>query len=164
MRALAGAGQGRAGRAAQPVPCPQVKVEQTALELRLTPLTVLLRSVLDQLQDKDPARIFAQPVSLKEVGVARPARGGRSAARGRLPGGAWGVPAGPRVFGVYGSRSLRGWGRGAGSSVQSRAREARVPLREKPSRTAPPAGRVRRSGRRVQFKELEAEGPRQVVG
>ncbi|XP_032201776.1 bromodomain-containing protein 1 isoform X3 [Mustela erminea] len=45
----------------------QVKVEQTALELRLTPLTVLLRSVLDQLQEKDPARIFAQPVSLKEV-------------------------------------------------------------------------------------------------
>nr|KAF6267547.1 bromodomain containing 1 [Myotis myotis] len=38
-----------------------------ALELRLTPLTVLLRSVLDQLQEKDPARIFAQPVSLKEV-------------------------------------------------------------------------------------------------
>lgn len=53
----------------------QVKVEQMALELRLTPLTVLLRSVLDQLQEKDPARIFAQPVSLKEVGVltARPA-------------------------------------------------------------------------------------------
>lgn len=48
---------------------PQVKVERMALELRLTPLTVLLRSVLDQLQDKDPARIFAQPVSLKEVGV-----------------------------------------------------------------------------------------------
>ncbi|XP_045690870.1 bromodomain-containing protein 1 isoform X2 [Phyllostomus hastatus] len=45
----------------------QVKVEQLALELRLTPLTVLLRSVLDQLQDKDPARIFARPVSLKEV-------------------------------------------------------------------------------------------------
>lgn len=40
-----------------------------ALELRLTPLTVLLRSVLDQLQDKDPAHIFAQPVSLTEVGV-----------------------------------------------------------------------------------------------
>lgn len=48
---------------------PQVKVEQMALELRLTPLTVLLRSVLDQLQEKDPARIFAQPVSLKEVGI-----------------------------------------------------------------------------------------------
>lgn len=48
---------------------PQVKVEQMALELQLTPLTVLLRSVLDQLQDKDPARIFAQPVSLTEVGV-----------------------------------------------------------------------------------------------
>uniref|UniRef100_A0A5F9CFJ1 Bromodomain containing 1 n=1 Tax=Oryctolagus cuniculus TaxID=9986 RepID=A0A5F9CFJ1_RABIT len=45
----------------------RVKVEQMAMELRLTPLTVLLRSVLDQLQHKDPARIFAQPVSLKEV-------------------------------------------------------------------------------------------------
>ncbi|XP_062931590.1 bromodomain-containing protein 1 isoform X5 [Cynocephalus volans] len=45
----------------------QVKVEQIAMELRLTPLTVLLRSVLDQLQEKDPAKIFAQPVSLKEV-------------------------------------------------------------------------------------------------
>ncbi|XP_045411336.1 LOW QUALITY PROTEIN: bromodomain-containing protein 1 [Lemur catta] len=45
----------------------QVKVEQVAMELRLTPLTVLLRSVLDQLQEKDPAKIFAQPVSLKEV-------------------------------------------------------------------------------------------------
>ncbi|XP_006888088.1 PREDICTED: bromodomain-containing protein 1 [Elephantulus edwardii] len=45
----------------------QVKAEQMAMELRLTPFTVLLRSVLDQLQEKDPARIFAQPVSLKEV-------------------------------------------------------------------------------------------------
>ncbi|XP_042638730.1 bromodomain-containing protein 1 [Orycteropus afer afer] len=45
----------------------QVKAEQMATELRLTPFTVLLRSVLDQLQEKDPARIFAQPVSLKEV-------------------------------------------------------------------------------------------------
>lgn len=41
-----------------------------AMELRLTPLTVLLRSVLEQLQEKDPAKIFAQPVSLKEVRVA----------------------------------------------------------------------------------------------
>ncbi|XP_023590396.1 bromodomain-containing protein 1 isoform X5 [Trichechus manatus latirostris] len=40
----------------------QVKAEQRAMELRLTPFTVLLRSVLDQLQEKDPARIFAQPV------------------------------------------------------------------------------------------------------
>ncbi|XP_037701286.1 bromodomain-containing protein 1 isoform X3 [Choloepus didactylus] len=45
----------------------QVKVEQVAMELRLTPFTVLLRSVLEQLQEKDPARIFAQPVSLQEV-------------------------------------------------------------------------------------------------
>ncbi|XP_065521414.1 bromodomain-containing protein 1 isoform X2 [Lathamus discolor] len=45
----------------------QVKIEQIAMELQLTPFTVLLRSVLDQLQEKDSARIFAQPVNLKEV-------------------------------------------------------------------------------------------------
>lgn len=39
------------------------------MELQLTPFTVLLRSVLDQLQEKDSARIFAQPVNLKEVCV-----------------------------------------------------------------------------------------------
>lgn len=37
------------------------------MELQLTPLTVMLRSILDQLQEKDTAHIFAQPVSLKEV-------------------------------------------------------------------------------------------------
>uniref|UniRef100_A0A8C5MJ99 Bromodomain containing 1 n=1 Tax=Leptobrachium leishanense TaxID=445787 RepID=A0A8C5MJ99_9ANUR len=45
----------------------QVKVEQVAMELQLTPLTVLLRSLLEQLQEKDPARIFAHPVNLAEV-------------------------------------------------------------------------------------------------
>ncbi|XP_034623110.1 bromodomain-containing protein 1 isoform X2 [Trachemys scripta elegans] len=45
----------------------QIKVEQVAMELQLTPFTVLLRSVLDQLQEKDSARIFSQPVNLKEV-------------------------------------------------------------------------------------------------
>ncbi|CAH2278224.1 bromodomain-containing 1 isoform X3 [Pelobates cultripes] len=45
----------------------QVKVEQVAMELQLTPLTVLLRSLLEQLQEKDPARIFAHPVNLTEV-------------------------------------------------------------------------------------------------
>ncbi|XP_015268577.1 PREDICTED: bromodomain-containing protein 1 isoform X10 [Gekko japonicus] len=45
----------------------QIKVEQVAMELQLTPFTVLLRTVLDQLQEKDSARIFAQPVNLKEV-------------------------------------------------------------------------------------------------
>ncbi|KAM4676295.1 bromodomain-containing protein 1 isoform 2-T2 [Discoglossus pictus] len=45
----------------------QVKVEQYAMELQLTPLTVLLRSLIDQLQEKDPARIFAHPVNLSEV-------------------------------------------------------------------------------------------------
>ncbi|KAL4656765.1 bromodomain-containing protein 1-like [Arapaima gigas] len=45
----------------------EVKLQQMALEMQLTPFTILLRSVLDQLQEKDPAKIFAQPVSLKEV-------------------------------------------------------------------------------------------------
>nr|XP_006007422.1 PREDICTED: bromodomain-containing protein 1 isoform X2 [Latimeria chalumnae]XP_014350869.1 PREDICTED: bromodomain-containing protein 1 isoform X2 [Latimeria chalumnae]XP_014350870.1 PREDICTED: bromodomain-containing protein 1 isoform X2 [Latimeria chalumnae] len=45
----------------------QIKIHQVAMELQLTPFTVLLRSVLDQLQEKDPSHIFAQPVNLKEV-------------------------------------------------------------------------------------------------
>ncbi|RXM29961.1 Bromodomain and PHD finger-containing protein 3 [Acipenser ruthenus] len=45
----------------------QVKVSQAAMELQLTPFIVLLRTTLDQLQEKDSAQIFAQPVDLKEV-------------------------------------------------------------------------------------------------
>ncbi|XP_035512548.1 bromodomain and PHD finger-containing protein 3 isoform X2 [Morone saxatilis] len=45
----------------------QVKVHQEALEMQLTPMLVLLRSTLDQLQEKDTAQIFAQPVNIKEV-------------------------------------------------------------------------------------------------
>uniref|UniRef100_A0A3Q3A766 Bromodomain and PHD finger containing, 3b n=1 Tax=Kryptolebias marmoratus TaxID=37003 RepID=A0A3Q3A766_KRYMA len=45
----------------------QVKVHQTTLELQLTPMWVLLRSTLDQLQEKDTAQIFAKPVDIKEV-------------------------------------------------------------------------------------------------
>ncbi|XP_023687084.2 bromodomain and PHD finger-containing protein 3 isoform X2 [Paramormyrops kingsleyae] len=45
----------------------QVKVHQAALELQLTPALVLFRSTLNQLQEKDVAQIFAQPVNLKEV-------------------------------------------------------------------------------------------------
>ncbi|XP_040199584.1 bromodomain-containing protein 1 isoform X3 [Rana temporaria] len=45
----------------------QVKVEQVAMELQLTPLTVILRTVLEQLQEKDSAHIFSQPVNLSEV-------------------------------------------------------------------------------------------------
>ncbi|KAG5275299.1 hypothetical protein AALO_G00145850 [Alosa alosa] len=44
----------------------QMKVQQAALELQLTPGLVLLRSTLDQLQEKDSAGIFTTPVSLKE--------------------------------------------------------------------------------------------------
>lgn len=49
-------------------PPPQMKIQQAALELKLTPALVLLRSTLDQLQEKDTAKIFSQPVNLAEVG------------------------------------------------------------------------------------------------
>ncbi|XP_043858013.1 bromodomain and PHD finger-containing protein 3 isoform X2 [Dromiciops gliroides] len=45
----------------------QVKVQQAAMELELTPFNVLLRTTLDLLQEKDPAQIFAEPVNLREV-------------------------------------------------------------------------------------------------
>uniref|UniRef100_A0AAZ3NVW2 Bromodomain containing 1b n=1 Tax=Oncorhynchus tshawytscha TaxID=74940 RepID=A0AAZ3NVW2_ONCTS len=45
----------------------EMKLQQSVLEVQLTPLNILLRAVLDQLQEKDPAKIFAQPVSVKEV-------------------------------------------------------------------------------------------------
>ncbi|XP_028589817.1 bromodomain and PHD finger-containing protein 3 isoform X4 [Podarcis muralis] len=45
----------------------QVKVQQAAMELQLTPFNVLLRTTLDLLQEKDPAQIFAEPVKLSEV-------------------------------------------------------------------------------------------------
>lgn len=44
-----------------------MKIQQAALELTLTPALVLLQSTLDQLQEKDTAKIFSQPVNLSEV-------------------------------------------------------------------------------------------------
>ena len=49
----------------------QVKVQQATLEMRLTPMLVLLRATLDQLQEKDLANIFSEPVDIKEVGAAQ---------------------------------------------------------------------------------------------
>lgn len=48
-----------------------MKIQQAALELKLTPALVLLRSTLEQLQEKDTAKIFSQPVNLSEVGAVR---------------------------------------------------------------------------------------------
>ncbi|KAL7828852.1 hypothetical protein SRHO_G00324860 [Serrasalmus rhombeus] len=45
----------------------QVKIHQAVMELQLTPALMLQRSTLEQLQEKDAAQIFAQPVDLKEV-------------------------------------------------------------------------------------------------
>ncbi|CAL8375407.1 unnamed protein product [Arctogadus glacialis] len=45
----------------------EVKLQQSLMEVQLTPLNILMRAVLAQLQDKDTYNIFAQPVSLKEV-------------------------------------------------------------------------------------------------
>ncbi|KAL0968009.1 hypothetical protein UPYG_G00261000 [Umbra pygmaea] len=45
----------------------EMKLQQSVLEVQLTPFNILLRATLDQLQDKDQAKIFAQPVSVIEV-------------------------------------------------------------------------------------------------
>ncbi|KAM4619314.1 bromodomain-containing protein 1-like isoform 3-T3 [Polymixia lowei] len=45
----------------------EMKLQQSVLEVQLTPVNILLRAVLTQLQDKDSYRIFAQPVCIKEV-------------------------------------------------------------------------------------------------
>uniref|UniRef100_A0A3P8UX84 Bromodomain and PHD finger containing 3 n=1 Tax=Cynoglossus semilaevis TaxID=244447 RepID=A0A3P8UX84_CYNSE len=45
----------------------QVKVHQACLEMQLTPMLMLLTSTLEQLQEKDTAKIFAHPVNIKEV-------------------------------------------------------------------------------------------------
>lgn len=37
------------------------------MEMQLTPFSILLRVLLDQLQAKDQARIFTQPVDVNEV-------------------------------------------------------------------------------------------------
>lgn len=47
----------------------QIKLQQSMLEVQLSPLNILLRAVLDQLLEKDQAKIFAQPVSIEEVSV-----------------------------------------------------------------------------------------------
>ncbi|KAJ3612476.1 hypothetical protein NHX12_020751 [Muraenolepis orangiensis] len=45
----------------------EMKLQQTLLEMQLTPFSLLLRALLEQLQDKDQARVFAQPVNVSEV-------------------------------------------------------------------------------------------------
>uniref|UniRef100_A0A3B4XF99 Bromodomain containing 1 n=1 Tax=Seriola lalandi dorsalis TaxID=1841481 RepID=A0A3B4XF99_SERLL len=45
----------------------KLKREEVGVEMQLTPFSILLRALLDQLQTKDQARIFAQPVDVSEV-------------------------------------------------------------------------------------------------
>ncbi|XP_047660095.1 bromodomain-containing protein 1 isoform X3 [Tachysurus fulvidraco] len=45
----------------------EIKLQQSILEVQLSPLNILLKAVLEQLQEKDQAKIFAQPVSIEEV-------------------------------------------------------------------------------------------------
>ena len=45
----------------------QLKMVQNIKELQLKPLNVLIRRVLERLRRKDPADIFAEPVSVDEV-------------------------------------------------------------------------------------------------
>ncbi|XP_077456745.1 peregrin [Stigmatopora argus] len=44
-----------------------IKMQQMALEMQLTPLLVLLRSTLEQLQERDVNNFFTEPVPLAEV-------------------------------------------------------------------------------------------------
>uniref|UniRef100_A0A3Q3EJV1 Bromodomain and PHD finger containing, 1 n=1 Tax=Labrus bergylta TaxID=56723 RepID=A0A3Q3EJV1_9LABR len=44
-----------------------IKVQQMVLEMQLTPLLVLLRSTLEQLQERDTNNFFTEPVPLAEV-------------------------------------------------------------------------------------------------
>ncbi|XP_060095319.1 peregrin isoform X5 [Heteronotia binoei] len=58
------------GRPAPPPPVSkteQIKIQQVALEMQLTPFLILLRRTLEQLQEKDTGNIFSQPVPLSEV-------------------------------------------------------------------------------------------------
>ncbi|CDQ75551.1 unnamed protein product [Oncorhynchus mykiss] len=45
----------------------EMKMQQSLLEVQLTPFSILLRSVLEQLQERDQSNIFAHPVDIKEV-------------------------------------------------------------------------------------------------
>ncbi|XP_068162587.1 bromodomain-containing protein 1 isoform X2 [Antennarius striatus] len=45
----------------------EIKQQETLLEMQLTPFSILLRALLDQLQAKDQAKIFTQPVDVSEV-------------------------------------------------------------------------------------------------
>ncbi|XP_074554176.1 bromodomain-containing protein 1 isoform X2 [Halichoeres trimaculatus] len=45
----------------------EIKQQETLLEMQLTPFSILLRALLDQIQSKDQARIFTQPVDVSEV-------------------------------------------------------------------------------------------------
>lgn len=47
--------------------CVQIKVQQMALEMQLSPFLVLLRNTLEQLQDRDTSNFFTEPVPLAEV-------------------------------------------------------------------------------------------------
>nr|XP_025040085.1 peregrin [Pelodiscus sinensis] len=60
-------GRGRRQRLTRPVLVFQIKVQQVALEMQLTPFLILLRRTLEQLQEKDTGNIFSEPVPLSEV-------------------------------------------------------------------------------------------------
>lgn len=49
------------------LPVCQIKVQQIAMEMQLTPFLILLRKTLEQLQEKDTGNIFSEPVPLSEV-------------------------------------------------------------------------------------------------
>ena len=53
----------------------QLRMLQQTSELQLRPLNVVMKRILDRLGRKDPANIFAEPVSLEEVSSLVPLHG-----------------------------------------------------------------------------------------
>ena len=47
-----------------------LKMIQSIKELQMKPLNLLIRRMLERLRRKDPADIFAEPVSVEEVSLA----------------------------------------------------------------------------------------------
>ncbi|XP_071806025.1 peregrin-like isoform X3 [Asterias amurensis] len=45
----------------------QIKLNQMTIEMQLQPFNILLRNTVEQLEDRDPTRIFAEPVSVEEA-------------------------------------------------------------------------------------------------
>ena len=47
--------------------CLQLRLQQFATEMKLTPFLILLRRTMDQLEERDVTSLFSEPVDPEEV-------------------------------------------------------------------------------------------------